>query len=254
MRTCITSGPPNSSITAARMVVGSCAAKGPAVEATRSAAEAATLRPLALAAGRPSAVTVPRPRPTLLTSRTLPGPKSFWSAPSVSASGSTRSERERSRGARSPLSDPTWIQTLDGPGCSARTRCAASNASSGRGAPSSSSIWIASSGFTSSRGRALSRKIGGSSSSRSRPLTRPVISTTASWTRSSLYFCHASPKASTVAVPWKSSTVTLPHSAPSRLEICRATDVTTQGSATRLPGCSTSVSDATGSYARTYSR
>jgi len=162
--------------------------------------------------------------------------------------------RERSRGARSPLSAPTWIHTGDGPGWAEMTCLAASKAAAATSEPSSSSICTASSGVTSSRGRALSRKIGGSSSSRSLPLTRPTTSTTASCRSTSLCFCHASPKASTVAVPLKSSTVIFPHSELSRREICRATAVTTQGSATRRPGRSTSVSEATGSYARTTSR
>src|SRR5690606_26167190 len=99
------------------------------------------------------------------TSRTLRRPNSFCSASTVSPSGITRRERERSRGAGSPLSSPTRSHTGETPGCASSTARARANASSGTDEPSSSSIWSASSpvAVTSSRGRAESRKIGGSS-------------------------------------------------------------------------------------------
>ncbi len=156
----------------------------------------------------------------------------------MSASALARRERDLRRGAASPLSDPTWRRTGDAPGWAARIRFASANAESGTGEPSSSSICTASSPepARSSRGRAASRKIGGSSSSRSRLLTFPEMSTTASCCRTSLQLCQTSRKARTVAVPWKSSTVTFPHSELSFREIWRATEVTTQGSSTGWPG------------------
>src|SRR5690606_3420445 len=225
----------------------------------------------------------PPPIPHVLTSRTWSTPKRARSSSTSASLGVTVMLRERKRRspeswrplppfARAPtpfgappfpaapsppFAAPDGVQRTymgEAPGLALKARVAASIVATSPPGGNQSSSAIASDLRTSARGMTSSRKIGGSSSSRSRPDTFPKIRTGASWTRRWRQRSHASPNASTVAVPWKSSTVMRPHSFPLRREICRLTPVMTQASSIFWSRCSFRLAVLTCSKMRTSSR